>query len=85
MTWMLAARIPNDDLDSEIGAAEAYRSAVISSHNLVAAAGDANVVPPWAVELIGNVQQIANDVNLVRTQVQVDDTITDLTTRRTGD
>jgi hypothetical protein len=52
---------PNNAVDLEIGAAEAYRAAVIFSYN-----PGGNVVPPWLANLNANVQQIAADVNQVR-------------------
>jgi hypothetical protein len=59
---IVAGRVPNDEVDSEIGAAEAYKTAVIFSHS---PGGD--VVPPWLANLNATVQQIAADVNQVST------------------
>jgi hypothetical protein len=48
---------PNAATNLEIGAAEAYKAAVIFSHS-----PGANVAPAWLLNLNATVQQIANDV-----------------------
>lgn len=70
---MIVAGIPNGAVDMEIGAAEAYRAAIIFSHN-----PGGNVAPPWLANLNATVQQIAADVNQVRADhLQI---VADLTT-----
>ena len=69
------AAIPNGAADIDIGAAEAYKAAVIFSHN---PGGDA--APPWLANLNATVQQIAADVNQVRADHR--QIVADLTTSR---
>lgn len=58
---IIVASIPNAAEDEEIGAAEAYKTAVIFSHN-----PGGNVGPPWLAEMNANILQIAADVAHLR-------------------
>jgi hypothetical protein len=56
-----AACQPNAATDGDIGAAEAYKTAVVLTHS-----PGANVAPPWLANLNATVQQIAADVAFLR-------------------